>query len=253
MGSIDNGPRLAAFQNDVFPTGLDLRRYEALRELGVLKASSSASFEQGMLVAQNSSGELIKADATGVIGIAKWNKVSLGTSVVIDEAVVVEASGVRTLAHPNVSNVIVRTAADMGATITATGDYTLNATNGTLTWDASPTEVSDGDTVYVSYTWSMTEADYRFQGKNFFNSNDDVTLAEGRCTIILPPAVVFTTQYDASRTYAVGDLLYCGGTTSGLEGLFTDDSGEGQVVGTCIQVPTADDPYLGVDFRPERT
>lgn len=252
MGSINNGPRLAAFQSDVFATGLDLRRCEINRDLGVFKASDAASFEQGQMVALDASQEVILADGGDVLGVAKWNKVNLQKSLAVDEPHVVDAGVAVPLARSNVSNVGVRTAADQGGTlITAAGDYTLNAVNGTLTWDAVPTEVSDGDTVFVTYTYDMTNADYQFQGRNFFNFVDDVTIAEGRITVILSPAILYTTQFDTAQTYALtgaGANLYCGGTTPGLEGLFTSDAGEGTYVGRCIQLPSATDPYLGVHF-----
>lgn len=252
MGSSNNGPRLAAFQSDVFATGLDLRRSEIQRDLGVFKAAASASFEQGMMVSLNASQEVVIADGGDVLGVAKWNKADLQKSLVVDEVHTVVASGVTQLSRGNVSNVVVRTAADMGGTaITATGDYVLSTANGTLTWEASPAEVSDGQTVYVTFTFDMTAADYQFQGRNFFNFVDDVTIAEGRIAVVMSPATLFTTQFDTSRTYALtgaSSNLYCGGATAGLEGLFTNDSGEGAYVGRCIQLPSASDPYLGVHF-----
>jgi hypothetical protein len=58
-------------------------------------------------------------------------------------------------------------------------------------------------------------------------------------------------MYDTIRQdYALtgaGKNLYCGGgVTPALKGLFTTDSAEGEFVGHVIQVPTADDPFLGV-------
>lgn len=251
MGTIGNTGRLGAFQSDVFASGLDLGRCEVSRDLGIYKASSGATILQGQLVALNASGELVLADANDVMGIAKWNKASLGTSLRVDEAHVVAAGAAVSLARANVSNLAVHAAANGGTLIPAASNYTLNATNGTLTWANPPAGTAapaDGATVYVTYTFAMTDADYQFQGLNFFNRLNDVSVAEDRLTIIQGPATVFTTQYDTAQTYAVNDSLYCGGATAGLEGLFTNQSSEGRYVGKVVQPPRADDPFMGLLF-----
>lgn len=251
MGSIRNTGRLGAFQSDVFASGLDLSRSQIERDIGVFKAADAATILQGQLVSLDANGELVLADGGNVFGVAKWNKASLGTAVNVDEPLTVVAGAVTTLSRANVSNVVVRTSAG-GAAISAAGDYTLNATNGTLTWEASPAEVADGDTVFVTYTFDLTQNDYQFQGLNFFNRLNDVDgLSEGRLTVVKAPAIIFTTQYDTAQTYTLtgtGANLYVGGATGGLEGLFTNVATEGTYVGRVIQLPTADDPFLGVEF-----
>ena len=251
MGSIRNTGRLGAFQSDVFASGLDLSRSQIERDLGVFKAADTATILQGQMVSLDANGELVLADGADVLGVAKWNKASLGTSVIVDEPLVVAADAATNLSRSNVSNVVVRTSAG-GAAITAAGDYTLNATNGTLTWDAAPTEVADGDTVFVTFTFDLTQNDYQFQGLNFFNRLNDVdSISEGRLTVVKAPSIIFTTQFDTAQTYTLtgtGSNLYCGGDTAGLEGLFTNVSTEGAYVGRVIQLPTASDPYLGVHF-----
>lgn len=250
MGS--DGSKLAAFQSDVHATGLDLRKSSISRDLGVWRAADAAEFEQGQMLSLNADNELVLADGGNVLGVAKHNKINLQKAAIVDEVATVTASGVSQLKHGNVSNLVVRTAPDQGGTaITATGDYVLSAANGTLTWEASPAEVSDGDTVYVSYTYDLTNSDYKFQGRNFFNGLDDAEFADGRMTVVLE-GVLFTTQFDTAQTYAMtgtGSNLYCGGATPGLEGLFTNDSAEGTYVGKVIQLPTAEHPYLGVLFH----
>ena len=251
MGSIGNSGRLAAFQSDVFASGLDLGRSEITRDLGVYRAADSATILQGQMVSLDANQELVLADATEVFGVAKWNKAQLGTSVIVDEASVVAYGATVSLARGNVSNVVVRTTPNGSTVIPATNNYTLSTANGTLAWGNPPTGTNapaDGATVYVTYTFALTTQDYRFQGLNFFNTLDDVTISEGRLTVIQGPATLFTTQYDTAQTYAVNNDLYVGGTTAGLEGLFTNQSSEGTYVGKVIQPPTAEDPYLGLQF-----
>lgn len=249
-----NSPRLEAFQSDTFATGLDLKRCEITRNLGVYKASEGATIRQGQMVALNASQELVVADSNGVRGVARWNKALLGKSLNVDEPVTLTGTTTMNLARPNVSNVSVRSAPNQGGTVYTGGgtDYTVNTTNGTITRVALGA-IPSGDTVYVTYTYDMTESDYRFQGKNFFNTNDDVSPAEGRLAIVQGPATIFTTEYDTSRTYALtgaGASLFCGGTTAGLEGLFTNNPAEGRYVGRVIQLPSAADPFLGLEFSP---
>lgn len=249
--AIVDSPRIAAFQSDMFATGLDLKRCEILRNPGQYKASASATIRQGMLVALDANQELIPAVSNNVLGAAKWNKMTVGKSANVDEAIVLTGTTAANLARANVSNVAVRSATGQGGTLyTVTTDYTVNATNGTITRVALGA-ITSGQTVYVTYTFDMTAADYRFQGRNFFNDNDDVTVAEGRLAIVQGPATLYTMEYDTSRSYSLtgaGASLYCGGNTVALAGLLTNNSAEGRFVGRVIQLPTSADPYLGVNF-----
>ena len=253
MGSIGDTGRLGAFQSDVFPSGLDLGRSEIIRDLGVYRASDAATILQGQMVTLNASQELELADAIDVVGVAKWNKAQLGTSVIVGETATVTLGGTTTLRQANVSNLIVL---DLGGTeIPLLNNYTLNATNGVISWLASPTGTNpptDGQVVTINYTFALTAQDYRFQGLNFFNTLDDVTIAENRLTIIQGPATIFTTQYVTSDIFAVGAPLYCGGDTAGQEGLFTITSTNSELVGHVVQPPTADDPFLGLNFQSGR-
>lgn len=252
MGSIGNTPRLAAFQSSAFATGLDLGRCEIIRNLGVYKANGLAIIRQGQMVAMNAAEELILAVSNNVLGVAKANKMLLGKSLSVDEPLVLTGVVASNLKRGNVSNVAVRSAPDMGGTLYVVGvDYTVNAANGQITRTGGST-IPSGSTVYVSYTYDLAQADYLFQGLNFWNSNDDATIAEGRLTVVQGPATLFTTEFDTSRTYTLtgaGASLYCGGATPALAGLFTNNAAEGRYVGRVMQLPTASDPYLGVRFN----
>lgn len=247
MGSINNGPRLAAFQNDVFSVGLDLGRSVIGADLGVYVANSAATWRAGQILSRNAAGEMVLCTGDDPYGVAKWNKVSLGNSLNVDEAVTFTGSASTVnLARGNVSNVAVRSAADQAGTLyTVTTDYTVNAANGTLTHVALGS-IGATDTVFVTYTFALTEADYQFQGRNFFNFNDDVTIAENRITVITDWSLLFTIEYDTSLSYTLtgtGSNLYCD-----ANGQFSNDSGAGRFIGKVIQLPTADDPFLGVQF-----
>lgn len=260
MGSIANTGRLAAFQSDVFPSGLDLGRGQIIRDLGVFKAANNATILQGQLVSLNADGELVLADTTGAFGVAKWNKDELGLAKAKAEPLVVAAGAatpltrtIREVGAPGSGVWDVQVFNAAGTEITAAGDFSVS--NGVVTWVAvgALTQVADGETVFVDYTYELTRSDYQFQGLNFFNRLNDVdALTEGRLTIIMPPAIIFTTQYalrDGLAPYTVGADLYIGGNTAGDEGMFTTAAtGSADRVGRVIQAPTADDPFLGVEF-----
>lgn len=239
--------RLEAFpQQFPFVNGLDLGRSVIGRALGVYEADPNAVIRAGMLVARNSSGLIIPAVGADPIGVAKWNKSLFLKAPIVDEPVTLNAEVVTPLKHALVENVKVTDAA--GTPYTLTTDYLLNATNGTVARVALGS-IADGETVLVTYTFQIAEADLDFQGRNFFNFIDDVTVAQGRITVIQDWSLLFTTQYDTSRVYAVNDKLDCGGgVTAALTGLFTNDAAEGDFVGKVAQIPTATDAYLGVEI-----
>lgn len=252
MGSIGNTPRLAAFQSNVFAAGLDLGRSEINRDLGVYVAAAGATWNAGMLVSRDAAGAIVRADAEDPFGVAKWDRNTATEGTNVDEQVTFTGSASTVnLAKPNVSQVAVRSAADQGGTLfTVTTDYTVNAANGTITHVALGS-IGITDTVFVSYSFTLSTADLDVQGRNFFNTTDDTQFAENRITVITGQALLFTTQYDKSLSYTTtgtGSNLYAGGTTAGLEGLFTNDAAEGRFVGKVFQLPTAADPYMGVHF-----
>jgi hypothetical protein len=132
---------------------------------------------------------------------------------------------------------------------TLTTDYTFSATNGTVTRNGAGA-IGSGDTVYVTYTYLLSTAQLlQNQGQNFWNNLDEVAQHDNRVTVITSAEMLFTCQYDTTRTYTLtstGSNLYAS-TTVGKEGLFTNDSsGSAVFVGRVIQVPTASDPFLGL-------
>lgn len=244
MGSLNtDAGRLAAFTGQPYPNGLDLGRCVIMQDLGVFLADPAATFRQGQIVTKGAAG-ITAANKTNAIGVAKWNKATSLKGVVVDEPVVLVATTASNLKFANVSNVRVQSAANQGgSTYVVTTDYTVNATNGTVTRNGAG-GITSGATVYVSYTYDMTDSQFDFQGRNFWNFLDDSTIQDGRITVITDWSILFTTQYDTTLTYAVGTALYSSAT-----GLWTTDSTGGAVkLGSVLQAPTASDPFLGVIY-----
>lgn len=246
-----NSPRLGAFQSDIYPRGLDLGRCVILQDIGVFRAADAADFEAGMLLDQDTDGNLIKAVSKSVLGVAKWNKTNVYTAPAVDEEISFATSGATVnLDHSNISNFQLRDTADFGGSAYASpADYTISAVNGTVTHAGGGSSIPLATTVYASYTYELSSRELEFQGRNFFNFTDDVSIADNRITVITDASVLFLSQYDSSRVYTLTGTpknLYCGGVTPALAGLFTNDPSEGDFVGHVIQVPRADDPFLGV-------
>lgn len=246
MGSIGlNGAQLSAFRSDMFATGLDLGRLKAEFIPGVYQTDPAAVIRAGMLVSLNAAGKLIPATGHDVLGVAKWNQMQLGQAVNADEQIALPLTTAIALRRSNVSNVAVRSlAGQLGTLYTGGGvDYTLNAGAGTVA-RVGGGAIADGQTVFVTYSFALVAADYQFQGKNFSNSLDDATIAAGRLSVIMGPAMLFTTEYDTSKTYAMtgaGSDLFCNAS-----GQFTNVAGGNNFVGKVIQLPSAQDPYLGI-------
>lgn len=250
MGSvgIGNNALLGAFQNATFSTGLDLGRCQIREALGVYVANPTASFQAGMLVGRDSAGlVVVAAGATEILGVAKWAKTTSLLGVKADEAIVLTGAVASNLSRANVSNVAVKSAAGYGGTTyTLTTDYTVNTTNGTIT--RAGAGITSGATVFVNYTFAITSQEVnQQQGTNFWNNLDDVSQADNRITVITDAEIIFTAQYDSSRTYSltgVNSNLYA---SVALPGLFTNDtSSSAKYVGRVFQLPSASDPYMGV-------
>lgn len=254
--------RIEAFQNDPFAVGLDLGRSVLGKALGVWQADPTATFRQGQMVKRAASGLIIPADGADVMGVAKWTKALSFLGAVVDQPLTLNGTIASSLGKGNVSNVRVQSQPLGAGTTFAEGggnDYILVAAAGTIARDPAST-IADGATVFVTYTFALQESDLEFQGRNFFNFVDDVSITNagpsgsgGQITVIQDWSLIFGTQYDTSRVYAVNDDLHCGGATPALAGLFTNNNGEGQLVGKVIQVPTASDPFLGAEIRGNTT
>lgn len=256
MGTLVSSPTaVAAFDGQLNKKGLDLNRSVIRNDLGTEVANPTATIRAGMLVTRDSSGFIAPAASVDIYGIAKWGKSSFGVSVHVDEAIVLTGTSAISLLRGNVSNVTVRSAPAMAGTVYAvTTDYTLSTTNGTVTRVALGT-IADGQTVYVTYTYALVDADYNIDGRFWQNQAEDRTLyQDGRITVITGWSRVFTIEWTTgdgvatapNSTYALtgaNSKLYCS-----TEGKFTNDptTGTPEFAGRVYQIPTASDPYMGV-------
>jgi len=253
-------PTLKAFQSDIFPVGIDLRRSQINTNIGVYVADPGSSFIAGQVLAQEANGWFNVCDGLGSapinvpFGFAKWNKTNTLISDVTDEAQVLTGTVVNNLAHSNlfgspgpgfvrVSN---QPTGTTGATTYVEGtDYTINYTNGTIVRIGAGA-IPSGATVYVTYQWYIPTSDLDFQGRNFWNFLDEVTQAQGRISIITNWTLLFTCVYDPAQTYTIGEQLYVGDAASGKAGILTNQAGGRPAFAKVFQLPSADDPFMGI-------
>ena len=256
MGSVGlgNNALLGAFQNKTFQEGLDLGRCVINKALGTWVADPASSFRAGMLVMRNASGLLVPSDGTDFVGVAKWNHATSMVGQVVDEPVVLNGTIPSNLKHANLvvdaGSVALLSVKDTagGTPFTLTTDYTVNATNGTVT--RVPTAIGDGDTVFVSYSFNLSQLELSSQqGLNFWNNLYEVSQADGRCAVIESASMLFTANFDPSVAYTLNGNLYAA-TDNGREGFFTsDNAGSAVFAGRVLQLPTAADPYLGLRLQ----
>lgn len=249
-------PQWEAYQgHDGRSMGLDLRRSTYIDDFGNYSANADATFRAGQLVSLNAAQEVIISAGANVFGVAKFDKCTSRYASVVGEYIQLNGIVATNLAHANLFTahggllgVRVATAVMTGTVYTeGIPDYAVNYVNGTIVRTAGST-IADGGYVYVNYMYALTAVDENREGKNFWLSQDDVTIQDGRITVITGKATLFTSQYDPSETYAVNDVLYAGATAELLDGYFTTSATGGVEVGTVFQLPTADDPFLGVTF-----
>lgn len=245
-------PRREAFRVDTIARGFDHQRSQFVTAFGDYVADATTSFQAGMLVDLDASGNVTLTAGAAPFGWAKYNKTSSFYGAIVGEYIQLTGVVATNLDHANVRPATggaagVRVASALtGVAFTegAGSDYVVNYTNGTVTRTAGSTIVS-GDYVYVNYQYLLTARELADDGHNFWNFDDDVTVQGDKITVITSPgAMLYTTMFDTSITYTIGATLTAGTTAEVLRGLVTV-GGAGANVGTVIQLPTADDPFLG--------
>lgn len=252
-------PRFRAFNSDVHPVGIDLRRSVIKSDVGAFVADPNATFRAGQVLAQNSSGQFVVCDGLGAaplnvpFGFAKWNKTTSLLASACDKVIVLNGVVATNLPKGNLFGsaaggvrVSDRPTGVSGATTYAEGagnDYVVNYVNGQITRTAGST-IPDGGTVYVTYKYFPSEGDLDFQGRNFWNFLDEVTIAQNRVAIITDWSILFTSMFDPSQTYTQSQKLFV--DTGAKAGLLTNQDGGRPAFGRVFQLPGADDPFMGI-------
>ena len=252
-------PLISAFQVSPYSMGVDRKRSVIKTDPGYYVAEPGEVIRSGMVVSLNASQRVIKSVGTNVLGIALYNQTSTEYATVVGEYIQLNAGVATNLKHANLLSPVVGppglgvrvgaalTGAAYAETTGADNDYVVSYVNGTITRVVATTTIPDGGFVYVNYLYPLTSADLEFEGRNFWNLQDDVAIQDGKITVCHDQATIFTACYDPQKTYTLNAKLYAGATADGLDGYVTSDS-TGDYIGRVIQIPTASDPFLGFRF-----
>jgi len=234
---------------------LDIKRCNITTNLGILDiAAVCGNFEGGTLMMKVDEGGVTKltiSDGTNPCGVAKWDHMTGIEGLVVREALVLSAgaTGTGTLKHANLIVGMFKVELVDGTDTVDGVDYNMNTVNGIVT-NVAGGLIPDAGTVYVTYKYQKTQAEidtgeYPYGligGRNLRNELDDVP-GSGKMTLIQAFALIYTTCFDSSLDYVVGEKLY-----SDANGMFTNVGGANPQFGTVHEVPAAGDAFLGVEL-----
>lgn len=135
-----------------------------------------------------------------------------------------------------------------GAAIAGTS-VTINATSGVVTFAAGDA----GHSFYIRYRWNLTNAESQeilrasAVGRGSEDTFDKVIIAHGHCTM-------HTTMYDADAAWVLNQqtgAAVSGNPVTGAGGVLTiyDNNNNGTPFGRVVSLPSASDPYLGLEYQ----
>jgi hypothetical protein len=197
-----------------------------------------------MVRVADAQGNEAVAPATGAAG-----EVFVGVSYLDKHAA---ANGVRVDYHAQVPSsspyiVSVPDALIMGSTLAVKDSSGAAVTPAGVAGAAITFNAGDaGKDVYVSYNYQLTEAQKQALGISPIPS---AALFLGKIAVLAGYQRVFVSNFDASKSYAV---VGAGSKVAlGAGGMLTT-GGSGTEIGNCFHVPTAVDPWLGVEYTTGR-
>jgi len=127
-------------------------------------------------------------------------------------------------------------------------DYTVAAINGVIT-RLGGGSITALQSVVVWYRYNLQNAEvywdnvstqWTASGQNYDRQPND-TLGSSKITVVTGDALLFTDQYDPTQTFALNSTLY-----SDANSLWTTSNAYTSACGRVVKVPTASDPFLGV-------
>jgi len=215
----------------------------------------NVSVTSGMVafLATNGSGVTVATTAaSGTVPIGTfWKDADSSWRRTTVETKTFNANNIITLNGGNVVNTasIKVTNAAGAVTYTQGVDYTVTLANGLVTRIVGGA-IAAAATVVVWYSYTLSASQVAWdksgtrdtRGVNYDRQPDD-TLGSGLIVVIEGDAKIYTDQYDPTMTYAINNPL-----TFDAQSRWTSNTTSGNsVCGRVIKVPTAADPFLGLD------
>lgn len=213
---------------------------------------TNAQIQAGMIAFLATSGNTTVATvaASGTVPIGTFWKDRSNAYVrsTVESTSFSATTGLATLQKGNVLTTATIKVTDSTGTTTYTQglDYTVNTTNGILT--NLGVGIAAGATVIVWYMYSLLSTQVYWDnvstkwstGQNYDRQPDD-TLGSGKITVAEGDAKIYTDMYDVTQTYTLNHWL-----RPDTNSLWTTAVTAYSVCGRVIQVPSASNPFLGV-------
>jgi phosphosulfolactate phosphohydrolase-like enzyme len=188
--------------------------------------------------------------ASGTVPIGTfWKDQSLGYIRSTVESKTFSSSNGINLSKGNVvSTATIKVTNSAGTTVYTQGvDYSVATTNGVLTRiGAGSIPALATVVIWYQYTVSSTQVYWdnvstKFSSGYNYDRQPDDTLGSGKITVAESDAKIYTDQYDVAQTYTINAAL-----RSDSSSWWTTATTAYSVCGRVIKVPTAGDPFLGV-------
>jgi hypothetical protein len=121
---------------------------------------------------------------------------------------------------------------------TNAGEYSLNENTGLLTFNVA--QAGHAITVYYRQVLTVAQAKLLYFQPPL---NQNAFLFPHVCGVANAEGIIYTSEYDNTKDFSVGGLV-----KTGVNGLVTI-GGNGADCGRIVAAPTADAPWLGIEFN----
>lgn len=225
-------------------------------------------YRSGMVAARAADGSIVVCGSAndpdagvkpiGILGEDRLTSALQQTSQVAEAVTVTVSVGIA-LSHDQIvagSYRLVRESDDAVLVEGGGSDFTINTTTGVVTFTGGgPSTVVNGDVIDVTYTFKLNdELEKNFRGVNFKGATDD-TEGSQKATVWKGHGEFETDQFVTANAYAIGELLRVTKSSHDMgAGLLTNEGAGADVAATATarvnKVPTASDPFLGLEWVP---
>lgn len=223
-------------------------------------------YRSGMIAARDADGNVVVCGSsndpdsgTKPIGILGEDRLTsdLQQTTQVDEEVEVTVSVGIALSHDAI--VPGSYTFKKGTTVLVEGggqDFTIVAATGVVTFTSGgPASLVNGDTVLATYTFKLNDDfEKNFRGVNFKGATDD-TEGSKKATVWKGHGEFETDQFVTANAYTIGELLRVTKASHAMgPGLLTNEVAGADVAATSTarveKVPTASDPFIGIEWVP---
>lgn len=139
-----------------------------------------------------------------------------------------------------ISSAKIQVASTTGTVYALGSDYTVSLANGVITRNPLGS-ITSGETVVVTYEYSVTAAEISYYGGTNYDRQPDDTQGSGQIAVVEGWAHIYTDQFDVSQVYTLNAPL-----RPNSESKWTSAVNAFSVCGRVIEPPSVSRPYLGI-------